>query len=304
MLERLKRRLKNLRKTGWMWSFETKELEQNRNVLAAGDTLLLSGEVKNNGLRNGTAYVRILTANSYQLDNIIFDSHRDLPENIRHSLRLVRIDRGHSRRFSCSFVIPAGLEHQHIEVRAQIWNPHLLFRGPDPYMFFDTGWHGGFEVVSRDHIAAIPKVFISYSWDSDEHRKWVRELAEELSKYDMEVILDQTHLYGGDETTRFMESGITETTIKLLICTGNYTSKANNRAPGGVGYETIITTNEYQQCTPEERTRFIPIVRNNDLPKGKKLPKYLGSSLYIDMEGENWRADPVQSLVKSIKRHF
>lgn len=304
MLKGLKRRLRNLYETGWKWSFETRELEQNRNVLAEGDMLHLSGEVKNNGLSNGTPYVRILLADSYQLDKLIFDSHRDLPDNIRHSLRLVRIDRGRSRRFSCSFVIPAGLEHQHIEVRAQIWNPHLLFGGPKPYLFFDTGWHGGFEVVSKGSISIIPTVFISYSWDSEEHKDWVRELAEELSKYDMNVILDQSHLYGGDETTRFMEQGITEATIKLLVCSANYTVKANSRAPGGVGYETIITTSEYQQCTPEARTRFIPIVRNNILPTGKKLPVYLGSSLYIDMEGENWRADPMQNLVKSIKRHF
>jgi hypothetical protein len=304
MLKRLNRRLRNLYQTNWKWSFETGKLEQNRGVVAEGEVLTLSGAVKNNGLCNGTVYVRILAADSYHLDDVVFDSHRDLPENIRQSLRIVSIDRAHSRRFSCSFILPAGLEHQHIEVRVQIWNPHFLFGGPAPFLFFDTGWHGGFEVVSKVHSSIIPRVFISYSWDSNEHKKWVRELAEELSKYDMEVILDQSHILGGDETTRFMEQGITEATIRLLVCTENYTIKANGRVPGGVGYETIITTNEYQQCAPEERARFIPVIRSNSLPKGKKLPIYLGSSLYIDMDGEDWRADPMQHLVKSIKRHF
>jgi hypothetical protein len=36
-----------------------------------------------------------------------------------------------------------------------------------------------------------PKCFISYSWDSDLHKDWVRELATQLETNGVEVFLDQ-----------------------------------------------------------------------------------------------------------------
>ena len=42
--------------------------------------------------------------------------------------------------------------------------------------------------------ATISKVFISYSWDSDAHKEWVRQLGERLVTNGVEVILDQWKL--------------------------------------------------------------------------------------------------------------
>jgi hypothetical protein len=89
-----------------------------------------------------------------------------------------------------------------------------------------------------------------------------------------------------------------------LAGTENYTRKADNRESGGVGFETIISSHEYKVRTAEERARFIPIIRDNGLPEGRKLPKYLGSAIYVDMSGDNWHAKPMLALVNAIRRHI
>jgi hypothetical protein len=38
-----------------------------------------------------------------------------------------------------------------------------------------------------------PRVFISYSWESDGHKDWVRNFAEQLSQNGVNVRLDQWH---------------------------------------------------------------------------------------------------------------
>lgn len=269
-------------------------------VAREGEEVRVSSAVRNDGLTLATAYVRILIADSYDLNNPLFDSNRDLSKNQRQSLRLLDVGIGKTREFLCAWRLPENSANRHFDYRVQIWNPHLLFRGPRPYMFYDTGWLGGFEVVSHEESLSQSPVFISYSWDSDAHIAWVRALAEELRKHNIEVLLDQKDLVAGQETTYFMETGIGAAKACLLICSEWYVSKANERTDSGVGYETIITTKRYLDSPPEDRKRFIPIVRNNSLPGRKKLPAYLGSSLYIDMEGDQWRAKPLARLVNAI----
>jgi hypothetical protein len=157
-------------------------------------------------------------------------------------------------------------------------------------VFDEIGWIGGFEVIA---IANTSRTFISYSWDSDAHKTWARELAEELTKYNIDAIFDQKDLRPGEDATLFMERGITESAVTICVCTENYTNKADGRAPGGVGYETIISSHEYGVRVPAERARFIPVVRDNNLPIGRKLPRYFGSAIYVDMSNSDWRAEPL-----------
>jgi hypothetical protein len=51
-------------------------------------------------------------------------------------------------------------------------------------------------------------VFISYSQDSGEHKKWVHNLAYKLAKENFNVIIDATHLKLGYHTKLFMETAI------------------------------------------------------------------------------------------------
>lgn len=287
------------------WSFRANVLSLNKQVVHEGESIILSSVILNNGVRQGTPYVRFLVADSYRLDQIAFDSHRDLPGNERSTLRLLNMRVRECRRVACDWVIPVGSAFKHCDIRVEVWNPHLLFNGPQPFLFHEIGWTGGFEVVvARPNTPPALRVFISYSWDSESHKKWVGKLVEELRKHNIEAVFDQKDLFPGEEATRFMERGISENDVTILICTENYTRKADNREPGGVGFETIISSHEYQIRTSQERARFIPIIRDNSLPKGKKLPKYLGSAVYVDMGSGNWHAEPMLDLVNAIRRHM
>ena len=68
-------------------------------------------------------------------------------------------------------------------------------------------------------MAENPKVFISYSHDSPEHKRWVSELAARLRHNGIDAILDQWDLGLGDDITRFMERGIVDADRVLVICT-------------------------------------------------------------------------------------
>ena len=87
----------------------------------------------------------------------------------------------------------------------------------------------------------IPKVFISYSHDSDEHKEWVLQLSTRLRQNGVDVILDRWDLGAGDDMTLFMEKGVRDSDRVLVICTDAYVRKAN-AAEGGVGYERMIIT--------------------------------------------------------------
>lgn len=166
-------------------------------------------------------------------------------------------------------------------------------------MFHDTGWVDGFEVLTSSKTTRQP-VFISYSHDGHDHIHWVRERSEELRRHGVPTILDQTELRPGQDISHFAETAVTRAGVRLLVCSEGYTQKANTRQPGGVGFETVVSSKQYYHTPPEERIRFVPVVRNNPLPVAQKLPTYLGNAFYIDMEGSEWRAEPMQRLLASI----
>ena len=126
-------------------------------------------------------------------------------------------------------------------------------------------------------MAEIPKVFISYSHDSPEHKQWVAALAAQLRRNGIDAILDQWELRPGDDVTLFMEHGIKDSNRVLVVCTDTYVNKAN-AGEGGVGYERMIVTAQLVQDLGTNK--FIPIIRQ---ASGKeKLPTCLGTRFYID----------------------
>jgi len=70
--------------------------------------------------------------------------------------------------------------------------------------------------------ATPPKVFISYSWDDEEHKAWVRDLATRLRCDGIDVTLDQWHAVPGDQLPAFMERAVYDNAFVLLICTPAY----------------------------------------------------------------------------------
>ncbi|MCK5169280.1 MAG: toll/interleukin-1 receptor domain-containing protein [Bacteroidales bacterium] len=139
------------------------------------------------------------------------------------------------------------------------------------------------------------KVFISYSWDSDEHKLWVLNIAQKLSENGVYVILDRFDLMAGKNMTHFMEESIDTAEKVIVIMTPNYKKKANARS-GGVGFEYSMLTQEIFQ--DQDTDKYIPIRRNGDY--SECAPKFLGSLISIDMTNDVEFEDKFEKLLKTI----
>ena len=144
-------------------------------------------------------------------------------------------------------------------------------------------------------MADNPKVFISYSHDSPEHKQWVSELAANLRRNGIDAILDQWDLGLGDDVTRFMERGIVNADRVLVICTDKYVSKANANE-GGVGYERMIVNAELVQNLGTDK--FIPIIRQAS--RKEKTPTFLGTRVYADFRNDSQFDAECEKLIRDI----
>ncbi len=126
-----------------------------------------------------------------------------------------------------------------------------------------------------------PKAFISYAWESDEIKLWVKELATELRSDGIDAKLDQWEVVPGDQMPHFMEKSVRENDYVLIICTPKYKSKSENRV-GGVGYEGDIMTAEVLQNS--NHRKFIPILKSGT--KDTSIPSWLQGKYYVDLSNE------------------
>jgi hypothetical protein len=140
-----------------------------------------------------------------------------------------------------------------------------------------------------------PRVFISYSWSSEEHENWVLELATRLTEDGIHVIIDKWDLKDGQDIFHFMEKTVRadETDKVLIICDKGYAEKANNRI-GGVGTETQIISPEIYQDVDQEK--FVPIIAERDEHGNAYIPSYIKSRKYIDMSPGNYETGYEQLL--------
>jgi TIR domain len=150
-------------------------------------------------------------------------------------------------------------------------------------------------------MAGAPSVFISYSWDSPAHRKWVRELAGRLVTNGVRVWLDEWHVRAGDSLTAFMERKIAASGHVLVICTPQYARRANARR-GGVGYEQQIISGRI--ATGIQRRKFIPILRSGSVSAGRNcaIPTHFGGTFVIDMTTPQRRSRNFELLLRAIYR--
>jgi hypothetical protein len=140
------------------------------------------------------------------------------------------------------------------------------------------------------------KIFISYSWDDDAHKKWVRDFAVRLRRDGLEVILDQWNTGLGDQLTRFMEWAVRESDFVLCVCTPRYKEKSDSRN-GGVGYEGYIMTSEFFS-NPNQR-KFIPVLRKGEWINS--APSWLSGIVYADLRGDLYSERNYEELLSMLK---
>jgi len=141
----------------------------------------------------------------------------------------------------------------------------------------------------------MPTAFISYSWDSDGHKSWVRDLASRLRSDGVDVTLDQWHLVPGDQLPQFMERAVRDREYILIVCTRRYKQKSDLRV-GGVGYEGDIMSSEV--FTERNQRKFIPILR--EPPWADSAPSWLLGKYYVDLSESPYSEIQYQDLLSTL----
>lgn len=126
--------------------------------------------------------------------------------------------------------------------------------------------------------ARAPKVFVSYSWDDEEHRDWVNSFAARLRADGVDAKLDQWDVHLGDPLPEFMEGAVRENDFVLVICTPKYKERSDRRV-GGVGYEGDIMTAEV--FSTRDHRKFIPLLRRGGWSSA--LPSWLRGKAGVDL---------------------
>ncbi len=128
--------------------------------------------------------------------------------------------------------------------------------------------------LMREVLGDIPSdrivVFISYSWDSDQHKDWVAELADKLTESGYYVLLDQYN-ESGVSLELFMDLGIERADKVLVIGTPWYKLKSLT-ASGGAPYEGAIIRNSLYQDIGTKK--IVPCLREGSFDKS--FPGFIG----------------------------
>jgi len=142
-----------------------------------------------------------------------------------------------------------------------------------------------------------PRVFISYSWDSEEHRDWVLSLATRLRQGGVDVVLDEWNLGLGENRFHFMEQSVVSAEFILLVCTPLYAEKSNDRE-GGVGYEANIITTQIAEKT--DKQKFIPVLRTGDWKSS--LPVWLKQMVGCNLSATPYSEPEYGKLLRTLHR--
>lgn len=138
-----------------------------------------------------------------------------------------------------------------------------------------------------------PVVFISYSWDSDEHKKWVLKLANDLTTNGIYVLLD-AYLQDGTALPSFMELGIQRADKVLVVGTPIYKDKSI--AQSGVGFEGCIITHSIYQVIGTRK--FIPCLRSGSF--NNSFPLMISGMKGHDFSNEKAYDQELESLCREI----
>jgi hypothetical protein len=126
-----------------------------------------------------------------------------------------------------------------------------------------------------------PKVFISYSHDSTEHKERVLSLSDQLRASGVDCHVDQYEDSPGEGWSRWMMNRIEEADFVLIVCTDKYVERFRGAGQTGTGlgakWEGAIITQELYEAETHN-TKFIPVVFS--LEDADSRPVVLRSTTY------------------------
>lgn len=108
-----------------------------------------------------------------------------------------------------------------------------------------------------------PKVFISYSWDSESHQKEVLAQANRLRQQGIDCQIDQYVEHPEKTWLNWMQDRIEEANFVIIVCTELYNKRFRQKEEGGQGRGVtfegmIIQAHIYEKFCKNKK--FIPVV--------------------------------------------
>jgi len=184
----------------------------------------------------------------------------------------------------CPYNSENSVETKYMEFEVEIKN--IVITQPEKQIKVDL------QEIPKDY----PCVFISYSWDNEEHKKWVLDFAKRLFEKRIHVILDRFELSAGKNMIHFMESSINTADKVLIIFTPNYKAKADKRE-GGVGYEySILNAEIYHRVITNEK--FIPVLRSGNFIDS--IPSFMQQFIAVDMTNPDLFEEKLNEVVHAV----
>lgn len=157
---------------------------------------------------------------------------------------------------------------------------------------------GEHHINAQGRIMTPTRIFISYSWDGEEHQKWVQRLAADLDEYkEFHVTFDMFDLDSFADKNLFMEEAVRDSDIIIVVCTEKYKAKAESRV-GGVGIETYLTTIKHWEESEKGSPSSILVVSREKY----STPFYLRGKFRVDFHDDDLYAKSLSFLIKNLSR--
>lgn len=120
-----------------------------------------------------------------------------------------------------------------------------------------------------------PRIFISYSHDTNTHVERVLSLADRLRDEGLDVRLDQYLDNPPEGWTRWMQRQLEEAEFVLFVCSATYRARFDGKSPAGTGqgatWEGFLATQLLYDAS-SLNTRFVPVFFEDSSPDDIPLP--------------------------------
>jgi len=143
------------------------------------------------------------------------------------------------------------------------------------------------------------QVFISYAHTNKNHKNRVKDMAKELIRNGVDVILDDWDFEKGSDLNLKMEKSVTKSDITLIIGDKYYVDKANNREDG-VGKESIILSDYYVKNLKKEDYKILYAFTEKDDMGNPILPNYMLANNSFDMTDETNDFQTAEEIARTI----
>ncbi|MCP4664008.1 MAG: TIR domain-containing protein, partial [bacterium] len=143
----------------------------------------------------------------------------------------------------------------------------------------------GFHAAARAaHTLERPRVFLSYSWDSEEYKSWVERLGARLRQDGIDARLDVWHLKEGVTVAEFMNREIRNADKVLVLCSPGMRRKVHQTEDGermtGTGWEAMLLSSRIFSGLGERGKGIAVLARG---AWTESAPDFLVGQDYVDL---------------------